>query len=141
MLEIILIAVLAGKIGKIVEAKGRRKFPFQFMLVGLWIGGELFGGILGGVLTYTLSNDPDPPLVLAYLLALGGAIVGAVVSFVIANNLAPVPVEDEFYRGEDRPGTWADADVSKFGEKRRRGGEDVTSRPDDRTPPDDRVTH
>jgi uncharacterized membrane protein YeaQ/YmgE (transglycosylase-associated protein family) len=141
MLEIIILIVLAGKIGKTVEAKGRRKGPYQLMLVGLWFGGEVFGALLGGILTFALSNDPDPPLFLAYVLALVGAIVGAVISFAIVNGLSPLPTEDDFYRGGRGHEAWADADVGKFGAKPRPGGEEITDRPEPGRPDDeDRIT-
>ena len=45
MLEIILVYFMCKSIGKKLRAKGRKPLVFQFMLVVMWIGGEIAGGI------------------------------------------------------------------------------------------------
>lgn len=99
MLEIAILIILGGKIGKIVEKKGRKKIGYQLMLVGLWIGGEIFGAIVGSVLAAVLTDGEGPGTLLVIASALGCAITGAVIAFQIAKNLPPLDVDDEFYHG------------------------------------------
>lgn len=101
MLEIIILIILCSKIGKIVESKGRKKIGYQFMLVGMWLGGELFGGILGGIVGALVLGNEDGATLLGIAAALVCAITGAVIAFQIAKNLEPAAVEDEFYRDMD----------------------------------------
>jgi len=101
MIEIVVLYILAGKIGKIVESKGRKKIGYQFMLIGMWIGGEILGAIIGGVVA-ALADMEEAGGLLAVAFALGGAITGAVIAFQIAKNLSsPDSEEEEFYRGID----------------------------------------
>ena len=126
MLEIIILFVLAGKIGKIVESKGRKKTGYQFMLVGMWIGGEI-GGALLGVVIAAAAGAEDGGGLLIFALALGGAITGAVMAFQIAKNAAPVESEDDYYRGIE----YAD---------RLRAGEHFGDRPATAPPVTDAIT-
>lgn len=79
MLEIVLLIVLTRKIGEICERKGRKATGYKILLVVLWIGGELFGAILGALLTGGEG-------VALYVLALLGAATGAGIAFLIAKN-------------------------------------------------------
>jgi hypothetical protein len=88
MLEIIALIFLTRKIGEIVESKNRKAGWFKFMTVALWIGCELTGAIIGGVYA-ALTGASDA---VAYIFALAGAVVGALLSFVIAKSL-PVKAE------------------------------------------------
>ena len=100
MLEIVILIILGGKIGKIVADKGRKKIGYQLMLVGLWLGGEIFGAIVGGILAAVLTDDGEGPgMLLVLASALGCAITGAFIAFQIAKNLPPLDADDEFYRG------------------------------------------
>jgi hypothetical protein len=143
MLEIILIIVFCKRIGEIVGRKGHRKFPFQLMLVALWFGGEILGGILGAVIALALPDGrgrTEPSLLFIYPFAIGGAIVGVLIAFAVANRIAPVGGDDEFYRGERDRGNWADADLGKFESRPRPGGEAITDRTESPPPPqDDRI--
>ena len=49
MLEILLVWTLAKKIGNIVQNKGHARWGYQLLLVVLWIGGEVAGGIVGAI--------------------------------------------------------------------------------------------
>jgi hypothetical protein len=99
MLEIVILIILGGKIGKIVEKKGRTKIGYQLMLVGLWVGGEVFGLIVGSVLSAVLGDGEGAGMLLVVALGLGCAITGAIIAFQIAKNVPPLDADDEFYRG------------------------------------------
>jgi hypothetical protein len=140
MLEILLIIMLAKKIGAIVADKGYSRFPFQLMLVALWVGGEIVGGVIGYVVAAASSGRGDEPTFFVYLFALGGAAAGAIISFVIANSLRAQKTDEDFYRGRPEAVDWPAIDRSKFGEPRRPSGEGYTDRPDSPpTHPDDRI--
>jgi hypothetical protein len=101
MIEIIVLYILAGKIGKIVQSKGRKKIGYQLMLIGMWIGGEVLGAIIGGVVA-AIADMEEAGGLLAVAFALGGAITGAVIAFQIAKSLSSLDSEEEeFYRGID----------------------------------------
>lgn len=84
MLELIIVFFLARKVGRIAEEKGRGVWGYRFMAVGLWFGGEILGAMVG------MAIHDDPATV--YGLALIGAIVGAILSYVIVRNIAPAPM-------------------------------------------------
>jgi hypothetical protein len=128
MLEIFLIWVCARKIGKIVADKGRSKIGYQLMLVGLWIGGEFIGAIVGAIL-HANAGGPGVRGVpcMAYVCALIGAAVGAGIAFAIANGLSPIQRDEDFYRDPDDR-----LDVRR--PEYRRGGYDRIRRDDDRPP-------
>src|SRR3954463_3453341 len=86
MLEIILLVWLCRKIGAIAREKGRKAVGYQFMLVGMWLGGEI-GGMVAGVLMVG-ANPGGGINPTAYLFALMGAAAGAIVTFVIVNSLS-----------------------------------------------------
>ena len=81
MLEILLVIYLCKQIGNVLRNKGRSPGWYQALLVVLWFGGEIAGGVTGMLLT-----DSGP---LAYLAALCGAAVGAGVTFYLAHQAAP----------------------------------------------------
>jgi len=91
MLEIFFLIFLSKKIGKIVEAKGRKPGGYKAMLVAFWFGGEIIGLIIGGAMF--------GESIAIYLIALIGAGVGAAASFGIANNLAPAGPESQSQAG------------------------------------------
>ena len=86
MLEIILLIVLTRRIGEIVEAKGRRGGWYKLLTVVLWIGCEIIGGIIGGIVAATTGSGN----LFIYLSALLGAAVGAGLSFVVAKSVTPL---------------------------------------------------
>ena len=67
MLEIILVIFMCKSIGKKLRAKGRKPLVFQFMLVVMWIGGEIAGGIATAA-RLTGSEAGAPTLYLALLI-------------------------------------------------------------------------
>jgi hypothetical protein len=107
MLEIAIVYILAKNIGNKVAAKGHKRFGYQLMLVALWIGGEIAGAIFGFVLQMVMAGGVAAPEErgfpwLGYLCALAGAALGAFIAFAIANSLAPVQDDADFYEIDER---------------------------------------
>jgi hypothetical protein len=98
MLEVIILFILAGKIGKIVEEKGRKKIGYQVMLVGLWMCGEVLGGTLGLLTALIAESDEAAARLVLVPFALGGAIIGSVIAFQIAKRVSPLDADDGFNR-------------------------------------------
>jgi hypothetical protein len=86
MIEILVIWVLAKRIGNIVEEKGRKSGWHKVLAVVLWFGGEIIGAIIGAIVV----GADESAQCLVYLFALLGAAAGAGIAFLIANNLSPV---------------------------------------------------
>ena len=107
MCEIILIITLARKIANIASEKGRSGFGYGSMFVGLWVGGEFLGAIVGALLFMGPGGGRKDAAMMVYLCALGGAAAGAILSFIIVNSLSPVEIlrreYQEYYRdsGDD----------------------------------------
>jgi hypothetical protein len=87
MLEILFLVFLTNRIGKTVETKGYKSGKYKWITIGLWFGGEIVGALIGAALT----GGDESAVGLLYIIALLGAIVGAVIAFVIANSLEPQP--------------------------------------------------
>lgn len=85
MLEIILLIALTRRIGHILEQKGRKTGWYKLLTVVLWFGGEIVGGIIGGVVVAVTGVSE----LLIYLIALIGAAVGAGAAFLIAKAVTP----------------------------------------------------
>lgn len=85
MLEILLLIFLTRKVGEIVEAKGRKPGWYKLMTVLLWIGGEVSGAVVGGI----VSALAGAGTALVYLFALLGAAAGAGVAFLVAKTRSP----------------------------------------------------
>jgi hypothetical protein len=79
MLEILALIALTGKIGKIVEKKGYKPGWYKFLTCALWFGGEVFGAIIGAILS-------EGEMIPTYLIAIIGAAIGAGASYWIAIN-------------------------------------------------------
>lgn len=95
MLELILLVVLCKSIGNVLRNKGRNPLLFQIMLVGMWIGGEIAGFIVGDVI-YAIRHGaaPDEFELSGYLYAIVGAACGAGFTFLVA-HLMPAASEAE----------------------------------------------
>ena len=87
MLEILLLIWLGRKIAAMARERGRSSAGYVLMLVGLWIGGEIAGLIVGFMLVSARPGEFNPT---AYIFALVGAAAGAIAAFVIVNSLKPV---------------------------------------------------
>jgi hypothetical protein len=88
MLEILILIALTSRIGKIVEAKGLASGGYKWGAVGLWLGGEIAGAFIGGIIVAMTNSDFQ---CLAYLIALLGAAIGAWVAVTIAKDAEPLP--------------------------------------------------
>ncbi len=82
VLEILFLVYLCKSLGQKLRDKGRSAGWYQFLLVVLWFGGEIFGGVVA--LVFGIDGLG------MYLGALLGAAGGATIAFVIANSLAPL---------------------------------------------------
>lgn len=87
MLEILAIWYLVVRIGKIVDQKGYKRGWYIVMTIALWFGGEIFGAIVGMLVIGALGSEQC----LIYLFALGGALIGAGIAYLIANSLPVAP--------------------------------------------------
>src|SRR5947209_7543491 len=118
MLELILIYAIAKNIAKKCKEKGRIAAGWVILFIVSWVGGEFTGGIVGVLLN---GGELGPA---AYLCALLGAASGAIISFVIVNNLPAIRSEEDYYRGDDAPGVVRIPDAAygeKFGDFREGG--------------------
>jgi len=88
MLEILLIWILAKKIGAMASNKGRNAAGYIVLFVLAWFGGEILGAIFGAVLN---KGEFFPT---GYLFALVGAAVGAGSAFIIVGALPAIEEED-----------------------------------------------
>ena len=73
MIEIIALILLTGQMGRLASQKGLRPGRWQLYTVLAWSGGEITGGIIGG-----LIFGPDN-IISILLVALAGAITGFLV--------------------------------------------------------------
>jgi len=87
MLEILLLIWLGRKIAAMAREKGRGPTGYVFMLVGLWVGGEICGMIVGSMLSPGRPGDFNG---MAYIFALIGAAAGATATFLIVRSLSPL---------------------------------------------------
>lgn len=81
MLEIIAIVFLCRHHARLCREKGYHPTGYVVLTVLLWIGFEVIGAIVGGIIAYETTA--------IYILALLGAGVGALVSHVIVRGLTP----------------------------------------------------
>lgn len=87
MLEILLLIFLSKKIAASAEEKGYGGVLFILLFLGCWIGGEIFGIILGTILFHSAIE--------AWGLGVGLALAGTIFSFVVVAVL-PNNNEDRF---------------------------------------------
>jgi hypothetical protein len=103
MLEILVLISLGRSIANKAQEKGRSGVGYIFLLLALWIGGEIFGAILGVVISMAVLGDEEPNMLLAYGGALVGAVIGAVIAFQIVKALPPLHSHrDEYDEYDDR---------------------------------------
>ena len=98
MCEIILLFLLGKKIAGMASEKGRAGWPWVLMLIGLWIGGEFTGAVIGAILTDAgggnqAGQDDNMFAILGF--ALAGAACGAIITFTIVSLLPPVESYDD----------------------------------------------
>jgi hypothetical protein len=79
MLEILLLVGLCKRISRMVGEKGRKAGGYIGLTIGLWIGGEILGFIVGQLLDMGGG---------AYAFALFGAGLGALAAYWIARSVS-----------------------------------------------------
>ena len=94
MLEIIAIIALARKIKAIVIAKGHKPLKYILILLGLWIGLEVVGAIIG---TLIFGEDGFEP----YICAVLGATWAGFFSYRVALNAPDINNEDKYINSLD----------------------------------------
>jgi membrane protein DedA with SNARE-associated domain len=94
MLEILALMYLTKKNGAIAEGKGHKPGRYKLLTVLFWLGGEVLGGIVGGIV-----SSGDEGIGLVYVLAILGAIAGATLSRVMVKSLPNliVPVQTQVF--------------------------------------------
>ncbi|MBP3953962.1 hypothetical protein J8F10_01420 [Gemmata sp. G18] len=103
MIEILILIRLSKSIAAKAREKGRGGAPFVFLLLALWLGGEVFGTVIGMIISLAVLGDEEPNLLVMYPPAILGAIVGAVVAFQIVKAIAPAHTGDyDDYERDDR---------------------------------------
>ena len=95
MLEILILIALGKRIAAKARDKGRSGTAYVLLLLGMWLGGEISGGLVVGITEALISGRDEPALGLIYLGALIGATIGAVVAFLIVGALPAVDRDDE----------------------------------------------
>jgi hypothetical protein len=87
MLEIVVVYLLARKIGGIVEAKGQSGTGYKWLTAGLWFGGEILGFIIGFA-----AIGPRGEVLAAYPFGLAGAVGGVAIAWVLASQVPVNPI-------------------------------------------------
>ena len=85
MLEILVLLWLTSAIGKMAEETGHSSSQYKVLTVVLWFGGEFVGMIIGMV----ILGRGESARCLVYPFAFGGAVIGAIIAYAIAENLTP----------------------------------------------------
>jgi len=85
MIEILVIFCLSVWIRTITEPKGYKWGKYVLLAVALWIFGEIIGVFVGSVAVFIYSLRSG----YVYLFALAGALIGGIVSVIIAKGLRP----------------------------------------------------
>jgi hypothetical protein len=127
MLEIIILIVLSIQISKIAKRKGRSPVGWVLMLIGLWIGGEVTGALIGVFGSAIVGGGDEPNLLVVLVGALLGAVTGAIITFSVVNSLSTVRRDDEYWQAPE-----SDAYREKFdGDKYRDTADRDRYRPKD----------
>lgn len=82
MIEIIALVLLCIHNAKISKKKGYNSTGYVFMTIGMWIGFEIAGALIGVMIAGNRMG-------VVYFLALAGAVVGGVLSNQIVKKLEP----------------------------------------------------
>jgi hypothetical protein len=88
MIEVLLVIYLCKKVGDVVRPKGYSVGLWRFFMVLGWVGGEITGGVIGGIMAAaSAGNAQEPSMGVIYVCTLVGAALGAVIVFELANAL------------------------------------------------------
>jgi hypothetical protein len=91
MLEIIGILLFTNRVGTIAKRKGVDGCLYQFLVVALWIVGEIIGIIIGVIIT----EGEESGICISYIFALVGAIIGPGIILLYVNHLPDAVKEEE----------------------------------------------
>ncbi len=91
MCEMILVVLLSMRIAKICRSKGRTPVGWVILFIGFWIAGELGGAVIGVLISQGELGGS------AYVCALLGAALGAIIGFVIVSSLPNIAREHDDY--------------------------------------------
>lgn len=86
MVEFVIVFLLARYNGNVVRAKGYSAGAYQWGTAGLWFGGEILAGIIGALV---LPRHQSNSFAMVYVFALGGAILGGAIAWLIAKTAEP----------------------------------------------------
>lgn len=90
MLELILMAVLCGKLREMLHAKQRAAFGYQIALVALWLFVEpVFLGVLCATLFFSLGDSAEYLVLFAYAAAILCALASSLIVFFAAAVAQP----------------------------------------------------
>ena len=107
MIEIIVIYLLARRIGKNARSKGFKPLRYQVLLIGLWFFLELLLGAFG----YVLFGETEL-VCAAYILAIFGAFMGAGLAFLIVKLRKPVVSQElEYVEPQHSPQPETDLEI------------------------------
>jgi hypothetical protein len=132
------LAILIGLcflLNKMLKAKGRSPAGYILLLVVLWLGGDVFGAVVGLVLSGFLGVAlPDPTcLFIIAACALPAAAAAAAVPFVIVLNLSTIPDEFALREPDYNDRDWRDSDSDgRFGRSDGPGWHDIRTDPNER---------
>ena len=99
MIEIIvLVRLSSSESAATVRKKGHKKGIYQFMLVCLWFGGEIFGAIVGFIIGVITENGQAPEELFVYALRPGGRNSSAVIAFQMVKSLESAANEEAAIR-------------------------------------------
>jgi hypothetical protein len=85
VLEFVLVFFLARYVGNLVEVRGHSGTGYRWLTVGLWVGGEILGFVVG----INMSRGSDSILA-AYPFGIAGALAGFFLALFLARQ---VPVQ------------------------------------------------
>ena len=88
VIEIFALYRMCRYLGRMLRSKGRNPLGWQFLLVMLWFLFEFIGGFVAEVLCVVFEGPREGVYPVAYLGAIGAAICGAAVVFLMARSLS-----------------------------------------------------
>jgi hypothetical protein len=120
MIEIVLIFLFSWRIASIARSKGRGATGWVLLFIGMWVGGEISGFVLGAIAQAVLFEGEEPVAFLILLGGVAGAATGAVSAFAIVNSLPPLRPVDAYWQPPE-----SDAYREKFDPNKNQGGADA----------------
>jgi hypothetical protein len=90
MVEIIVLLLLIGHVGKIARRRGRNPGPFVLGSLALWFTGECVGLIIGCIVESARTRGGEWSILMIYGLGLVGAAMGGIIALVMGRLIPPV---------------------------------------------------